>query len=122
MTKVEKSMFRWVGQVERMSERRQTKRIYMADVSGNAGSGRPRKTYPDLIGEVLQKGRVRSTRNRRACMTRCMNVDEAKGVCKDPSRWRSMVSTYPHGKKSEFTYANQNLFSSVGIYLSDIKS
>ena len=39
-------------------------------------------TYPDLIGEVLQKGRVRSIRNRRACM----NVDEAKGVCKDRSR------------------------------------
>ena len=38
------------------------------------------KTYPDLIGQVLQKGRVRSTPNRRACMTRCMNVDEAKGV------------------------------------------
>ena len=29
----------------------------MADVSGNTGTGRPRKTYPDLIGEVLQKGR-----------------------------------------------------------------
>ena len=57
-----------------MSERRLTKGIYMADVSGNAGRGRPRKTYPTyLIGEVLQKGRVRSTRNRRACM----NVNEA---------------------------------------------
>ena len=28
----------------------------MADVCGNAGRGRPRKTY-NLIGEVLQKGR-----------------------------------------------------------------
>ena len=87
-------------ELERMSERRLTKGIYMADVSGNAGRGRPRKTYPDLIGEVLQKGRVRSTHNQHACMTRCMNVDEAKGVCKDRSRWRSVVSTYPHGKKA----------------------
>ena len=55
---------------------------------------------PDLIGEILQKGRVRSTRNRRACMTRCMNVDEAKGVCEYRSRWRSVVSAYPHGKKA----------------------
>ena len=68
-----------------MSERRLTKGN-VADVSGNAGRGRPRKTYPDLIGEVLQKGRVRITRNRRACMTRCMNVDEAKGVCKHRSK------------------------------------
>ena len=67
---------------------------------GNAVRGRSKKTYPDLIGEVLQKVWVRSTRNRRACMTRCMNVDEAKGVCKDRSSWRSVVSAYAHGKKA----------------------
>ena len=27
-------------------------------------------------------------------------VDEAKGVCKDRSRWHSVVSAYPHGKKA----------------------
>ena len=87
--------------MNRMSERLLTKGIiYVVDVSGNADRGRLRKTYSDLIGEVLQKGRVRCTRNRRACMTRCMNVDEAKGVCKDRSRWRSGVSAYSHGKKA----------------------
>ena len=70
----------------------------MADVSGNAGRGRTTKTYPDHIGEVLQKGRVCSTLNRRACMTRCMNVEEAKVVCKDRSRWRSVVSACPMEK------------------------
>ena len=87
VTKFKKSMLIWFGHVERMSERRLKKGIYVADVSGNAGKGRPTtKIYPDLIGEVLKKGQVRSTHNRRACMTRCMNVDKAKGVCMDRSR------------------------------------
>ena len=72
----------------------------MADVTVNAGRGRPRMTYPDLISEVLQKGRVRSTRNRRACMTRCMNMDEAKGINKYRSRRRSVVFAYSHRKKA----------------------
>ena len=57
-------------------------------------------TLTSPMGEVLQKGQVRSTLTRRACMIRCMNVDEARGVCKDRSRWRSVVSAYHHGKKA----------------------
>ena len=41
-------------------------------------------------------GQVRITRNWRACM----NVDDARGVCKDRSWWRFVVSAYPHGKKA----------------------
>ena len=68
-------MLRWFGHVERMSESCLTKGIYKADVSGNAGSRRLRRTnYIDLIGEVLQKCQVRNTRNRRAYMIRYMRV------------------------------------------------
>ena len=83
MPKFENSMLRWFGHVERMSESRLTKNVYKADLSGNAGRGRPRRTYIDLIGEVLQKDQVCRIHNRRACMIRCMNVEEAIGVCKD---------------------------------------
>ena len=31
-------------------------------------------------------------------------MNEAKGVCKERSRWRSVVSAYPHGKRREFMY------------------
>jgi hypothetical protein len=37
MTKIEKNMLRWFGHEERMDERRLTKKIYEADVGGNAG-------------------------------------------------------------------------------------
>jgi hypothetical protein len=36
--------------------------------------------------EVLEKGQVKSTRNRRACMRNLMTVEETKGVCKDHSK------------------------------------
>ena len=37
-------------------------------------------------GKVFHKVQVRSTRNSRACMIRCMDVDEAKRICKNRSR------------------------------------
>jgi hypothetical protein len=61
-------MLRWFRHVERMDERRLTKKIYEVDVGGNAGRGKRRLTFLDQIGEVLEKGQVKSTLNRRACL------------------------------------------------------
>jgi hypothetical protein len=74
VTKIEKNMLRWFGLVERMDERRLTKGVY---VGGNAGRGRPRRTF---LQQVLEKGQVMNTRNRRACMRNLMTMEEAKGV------------------------------------------
>ena len=80
MTNIDESMLRWFGLVERMSdESRLTKGIYKADVCGNTGRGHPRRTNIDLIGEIFQKDQVRSTHNGRACVFRCMNVEEKEG-------------------------------------------
>jgi hypothetical protein len=49
-----------------MDERRLTKEIYKEDMGGNAGKGRPMRTFLEENGEVLEKGQVKSTRNRRA--------------------------------------------------------
>jgi hypothetical protein len=44
------------------------------------------KHFLDQIGEVLEKGQVKSTRSQRACMKNFMIVEEAKSVCKDRHR------------------------------------
>jgi hypothetical protein len=73
-----------------MDEKRLTKEIYEADVGGNAGRGRSKRPFRD-IREVLEKGQVKCTRNRRACMRNLMTVKEAIGVCKDRSKWKEVV-------------------------------
>jgi hypothetical protein len=100
VTKIEKNMLRWFGHVERMDERRLTKENNEADLDVNAGRGRPRRTFLDQIGQVLEKGQLKNTRNRRPCMTNLMKVDETRGLCKDRSKWKEVISVYPNGKRA----------------------
>ena len=93
--KIRRGMLRWFGHVERMQDDRMTKQIYNAKVDGCRSRGRPRLTYHDQINRALEEGDVRSFKNRRACMKRVMNVNEASEVCKDRVMWRSVLSAYP---------------------------
>jgi hypothetical protein len=70
------------------------------DVGSNTGRGRPRLTFLDQIGEVLEKGQVKSTRNWQACMRNLITVEEMIGVCKDRSKWKEVISAYPKGKRA----------------------
>jgi hypothetical protein len=77
---------RWFGLMERMSEERLTKIIYNAEKMGEKRRGRPR------IGRI--EG-VKSKRWRRPCMRASIRVEEAKDLCKDRVKWRSILSPYP---------------------------
>lgn len=54
------------------------KEVYLASIFGDVGRGIYIWTYFDQIGNFSKKSHVRSTINRRTCLNRLINVDEAK--------------------------------------------
>jgi hypothetical protein len=81
---------RWFGHMERMNVERMTKIICKVERMGERRRGRPRMGWVEGIENILKEG-VRSTKCRRACM----RVEEAKDVCRDRVKWRSILSAYP---------------------------
>jgi hypothetical protein len=98
VTEPKNNTFSFMDVVERMNERRLTKEICGPDMGDNAVRGRSTRTLLNQIGQVLEKGQVKSTRNRRT--KNLMKVQEAKGVCKDRSKWKEVISAYPNGKRT----------------------
>ncbi|GBP10969.1 hypothetical protein EVAR_5525_1 [Eumeta japonica] len=100
VTKLERGMLRRFGHLEKMNENRHTKEMYRANVCDGKvdDKGRPRKWYADQIGGILKKGQILSTRIRRACMKRSMDVSEAREICKHCTMWKCIVSAYASGR------------------------
>ena len=87
----ERSTLRWFGHVERMSNKRLTKRVYEGKVDGKLGKGRPKKRWLDGVNGIIKNREIRSMKNKRACQKQLMNLMEAKEVCKNRSEWRKIV-------------------------------
>src|SRR5215468_3024833 len=87
----ERSTLRWFGHVERMSNKRLTKRVYKEKVDGKLGKGRPKKRWLDGVNGIIKNREIRSMKNKRACQKQLMNLMEAKEVCKNRSEWRKIV-------------------------------
>ena len=75
--RVDRKVLKWFWYVERMGSERMTKRVYMSEVEGQRGRGRPPLRWKDGV--------------RRACAEREMGLDEARGLCLDHDAWRGVT-------------------------------
>ncbi|KAF1010546.1 MAG: hypothetical protein GAK29_05048 [Acinetobacter bereziniae] len=87
----ERTVLRWFGHVERMSSNRVAKQVYMGQVNGKLGRGRPRKRWLDRVTEMVKARKIRSCKNKRSCQRIYVDLLEAKELCKDRVVWRKLV-------------------------------
>ena len=53
--KIDESVLRWFGHVERMENDRIAKRVYVGECAGSRSVGRPRKRWIDTVKDCLKK-------------------------------------------------------------------
>merc|ERR1712074_246460 len=75
--RVDRKVLKWFGHVERMGSDRMTKRVYVSEVEGERGTGRPPFRGRDGV--------------RRACAEREIGLEAAREVCLDRDAWRSLT-------------------------------
>jgi hypothetical protein len=64
VTEINKARLRWMGHVERMSEDRVIKKLYMTKPEGRRSVGRPKMRWLDDVEEDLRKMRIGGWRGR----------------------------------------------------------
>ena len=75
--RIDESVLRWFGHVERMERDRIAKRVYVGECAGSRSEGRPRKRWIDTVKECLKK--------------RGLDIRQAKRMVQDRSEWRGFV-------------------------------
>jgi len=74
--RMDQSILRWFGHVERMDGDRMAKQVYESEMQGRRCRGRPRKKWMDSVKEVLAK--------------RGLNIQEAKVCVQNRQEWRNV--------------------------------
>ena len=74
--KIDQSVLRWFGHVERMNEERMVRRVYESSVHGTRRRGRPRKCWMDGVVNVLNE--------------RGLNIETARQCVNERREWRSV--------------------------------
>nr|CAD7452966.1 unnamed protein product [Timema tahoe] len=60
-------------------------------VFGLKGRVSPCKTWLNVVDKCVKKRTMKSFKNKKACMTRCLDVVEAKGVCENKEAWMKLI-------------------------------
>jgi hypothetical protein len=71
---MDRNVFRWYGHLERMEEERVVKRLYMSNVEGSRGRGRPKLRWMDGVKAAVER--------------REANIEYATMCVQDRERWR----------------------------------
>jgi len=79
--RINESMLRWFGHVERMNESRLVKRMYSGECVGNRPAGRPKRKWIESVNECLKERNV--------------SLAEARIKVHDRREWRGFV--WGHG-------------------------
>lgn len=64
-------------------------------MSGYIGKGRPKRTYRNQIKDVLKIEQVNSWLSWQACVKALVRDNDAKDVCTERSKWKTVVPAYP---------------------------
>src|SRR5678815_4983448 len=81
--RINESMLRWFGHVERMNESRLVKRMYSGECVGNRPAGRPKRKWTESVNECLKEINV--------------SLAEARIKVHDRREWRGFVRGYGCG-------------------------
>ncbi len=73
---VKRQTLKWFGHMERMKESKRTSRVYVSDIEGGNGRGRPPVKWRDRVQEYVRERGERSLRN----------LEQARGKCQDRER------------------------------------
>ena len=76
--RVERSVLRWYGHIERMNGEWVAKRVYDSEVGGRRGRGRPNRVWMDGVKEALNK--------------RGWTLEQAREVVDDRAEWKRLVN------------------------------
>ena len=76
--RVNRSVLRWFGHVERMSEERMARKVYNSTVIGMRQRGRPFRVWMDVVNEGLDK--------------RTLTLEQARVDARDRDHWSNLVN------------------------------